>query len=65
MAALISDDFERRSLNTIFVPANRQRKNLELDEDFLASIKHWGVVQPIVVCRNGELLDRRTPLSGE
>jgi hypothetical protein len=55
MSAPLSDDFERRELGGIFVPANRQRREVNLDEDFLASIRRWGVLQPIIVRRNGEL----------
>jgi hypothetical protein len=51
----LSDHFERRALATIFVPSGRQRREVTLDEDFLASIKRWGVLQPIIVRRSGEL----------
>jgi ParB-like nuclease domain len=51
----LTDHFERRPLATIFVPSGRQRREVALDEDFLASIKRWGVLQPIIVRRSGEL----------
>jgi hypothetical protein len=51
----LTDHFERRPLATIFVPSGRQRREVTLDEDFLASIKRWGVLQPIIVRRSGEL----------
>lgn len=51
----LTDLFERRTLASISVPANRQRREVTLDEDFLASIARWGVLQPIIVRRSGEL----------
>lgn len=55
MNAPLTDHFERRSLASIFVPPGRQRREVVLDEDFLASVRTWGVLQPIIVRRNGEL----------
>ena len=52
----LSDSYERRALNSIFVPPSRQRRKVVLDEDFLASIRYYGVIQPIIICRDGGLL---------
>lgn len=51
-----TDDYARLLTTSILVPAGRQRSELELDEDFLASIKLRGVLCPLLVQRNGTLV---------
>ncbi len=51
----LTNSYERRALASIFVPPGRQRREVTLDEDFLASVKRWGVLQPIICKRSGEL----------
>jgi ParB/Sulfiredoxin domain len=51
----LTEQYERRPLASITVPPGRQRREVALDEDFLASVRRWGVLQPIIVRRNGEL----------
>ncbi len=51
----LTNSYERRALASIFVPPGRQRREVVLDEDFLASVKRWGVLQPIICKRSGEL----------
>lgn len=46
----LSDTFTRLPLSAITVLRDdRQRRDLELDPQFLASVKKWGVMQPIIV----------------
>lgn len=53
----ISDNYDRRPLGEIRVARDeRQRKHLEVDEAFLGSIKRLGVLHPIIVDRELNLI---------
>ena len=48
-----SDQYERRTLDAIRLPEGRQRSDLDLDENFLRSIRLRGILCPLLVRSDG------------
>src|ERR1700679_638362 len=51
-----SDQYARLPVAAIRVQEGRQRSDLELDENFLESIRLRGILSPLLVCADGTLV---------
>jgi len=51
-----TDDYARLAISAVLVSETRQRSDLALDEDFVASIRMRGVLSPLLVKRDGTLV---------
>jgi ParB-like nuclease domain len=51
-----SDDYGRLAPSAIYVSAERQRRDVDLDEGFLASLRARGILTPLLVKRDGSLV---------
>src|SRR5580704_2546250 len=56
MMSIISDQYDRLAPGDILVPDARQRTELLVDEEFVSSLKHRGVLVPLLVTRNKTLV---------
>jgi hypothetical protein len=54
--SIISDQYDRLAPGDIIVPDARQRTELVVDEEFVSSLKHRGVLVPLLVTRNRTLV---------
>jgi len=51
-----TDDYARLAISAVLLSETRQRSDLALDEDFIASIRMRGVLSPLLVKRDGTLV---------
>ena len=56
MADIISDHYDRLAPSDIMVPDARQRSELQVDEDFVSSLRARGVLVPLLVRRDKTLV---------
>src|SRR5579859_191791 len=53
---IVSDQYDRLAPQDILVPDARQRTELQVDEEFISSLRHRGVLVPLLIRRDKTLV---------